>query len=116
LFVLLGILLALGAGLWMSALNVKYRDFQVLSPFVVQVGFFLSPIGYRSAAIPDDWRWLYDLNPMVGIVDGIRWSLLAGEAELRTGTLAVSVTAAMLLLASGLRYFRRAEKDFADVI
>lgn len=116
LFALLGILLTLGAGLWLSALNVRYRDFQVLAPFVIQVGFFLSPVGYRSTSVPERFQWLYDLNPMVGVIDGIRWSLLGGETELRAGALTVSLLVAVGLLVTGLRYFRHAEKHFADVI
>lgn len=116
LFAFVGVMLAFGIGLWLSALNVRYRDFQVLAPFMVQIGFFLSPVGYRSANIPDNWQWLYDLNPMVGVIEGIRWSLLAGDSALRTEALVASGVAAIVVFLTGLRYFRRAERYFADVI
>jgi len=115
LFVLLTLIAALGTGLWLTALTVKYRDFRFVVPFLLQVGLFLSPVGFSSTNLPN-WRMLYSLNPMVGAIDGFRWCLLRGEPPLDAATLAISVAMAILLLISGLWYFRRTERSFADVI
>ena len=115
LFILLTLLTALGTGLWLTALTVKYRDFRYVVPFLLQVGLFLSPVGFSSTNLPN-WRLLYSLNPMVGAIDGFRWCLLHGEPALNTGSLAVSVGMTALLLISGLWYFRHTERTFADVI
>ncbi len=115
LFVLLTLLTALGTGLWLTALTVKYRDFRFVVPFLLQVGLFLSPVGFSSTNLPH-WRLLYSLNPMVGVIDGFRWCLLHGEPALNAGNLAVSVGMALLLLLTGLWYFRHTERSFADVI
>lgn len=114
-FVLLALLAALGVGLWLSALNVQYRDVRYTIPFLTQVWFFISPIAYPTSLVPESWRFLYSLNPMVGVVEGFRWALL-DKASLPGMPLAVSAGIAILLLISGLFYFRRMEKTFADVV
>jgi lipopolysaccharide transport system permease protein len=116
LFVLLAFAAALGPGLWLCALNVKYRDFRYIVPFIVQFGLYISPVGFSSSVVPEQWRLLYSLNPMVGVIDGFRWCLLRGGAGLYWPGFALSVGLTALLLWSGLRYFRRTEKTFADVI
>ncbi|MDX2032111.1 MAG: ABC transporter permease [Blastocatellia bacterium] len=116
LFIALAFGAAFGAGLWLCALNVKYRDFRYIVPFIVQFGLYISPVGFSSAIIPAQWRLAYALNPMVGVIDGFRWSLLRGQSPLDTTAVAASVVITLLLCASGIRYFRRMEKTFADVI
>ncbi len=115
-FLLLAFGLSLGLGLLFAALNVEYRDFRYIVPFMVQFGLFVSPIAFSTADVPGQWRALYALNPMVGIIDGFRWSLLGGRARLdpQSVTISVAVTAAALML--GLWYFRRMEHGFADRI
>jgi len=115
LFILLTLLTALGTGLWLTALTVKYRDFRFVVPFLLQVGLFLSPVGFSSTNLPN-WQLLYSLNPMVGAIDGFRWCLLHGEPALNFGNLAISVTMSALLLFTGLWYFRHTERTFADII
>ena len=115
LFILLTLLAALGTGLWLTALTVKYRDFRFVVPFLLQVGLFLSPVGFSSTNLPN-WQLLYSLNPMVGAIDSFRWCLLHGEPVLNFGNLAVSVGMTTMLLISGLWYFRHTERTFADVI
>jgi lipopolysaccharide transport system permease protein len=115
-FVLLAFALSVGFGLLLATLNVEYRDFRYVVPFIVQFGLFISPIAFSTANVPESWRTLYALNPMVGIIDGFRWSILAGRTPLdpRSVGLSVAVTASFLLL--GVWYFRRMERGFADVI
>jgi lipopolysaccharide transport system permease protein len=115
LFIALTLITAIGTGLWLTALTVKYRDFRFIVPFLLQVGLFLSPVGFSSTNLPN-WRFVYSLNPMVGAIDGFRWCLLRGEPALDPVNLATSVGMALLLLASGLWYFRRTERTFADII
>ena len=115
LLVLLAFSAALGGGLWMASLNVKYRDFRYIIPFVVQVGFYLSPVGFSSSLVPEQWRLLYSLNPMVGVIDGFRWAILGGGHLYWPGLL-LSIGLTLLLLASGFWYFRKTERTFADVI
>jgi len=114
-FVLLAMVTALGVGLWLSALNVEYRDVRYAIPFLIQFWLFATPIAYPSSVVPERWRPLYGLNPMAGVVEAFRWALL-GKAEGPGPMLAVSVAAVILLLISGLFYFRRMEKTFADVV
>ncbi len=114
-FICLTLLTAIGTGLWLTALTVKYRDFRFIVPFLLQVGLFLSPVGFSSTNLPN-WRFIYSLNPMVGAIDGFRWCLLRGEPVLNPVNLVTSVGMALLLLASGLWYFRRTERSFADII
>jgi len=107
--------LSLGLGLFLAALNVEYRDFRYVVPFIVQFGMFISPVAFSTADVPERWRMLYSLNPMVGIIDGFRWSLLGGDA-LPPGTLWISVIVTVLMMLLGIWYFRRMEHGFADVI
>jgi lipopolysaccharide transport system permease protein len=116
LFLLLGAATALGAAYWLSALTVKYRDFRYVVPFVLQAGLFISPVGFSSTIVPESLRTLYSINPLVGVIDGFRWALLGGATPLNPVGLTISVVLAVLLLASGIRYFRATEKTFADVI
>ncbi len=115
-FVLIGFLAALGPGLWITALNVKYRDFRYVIPFFVQFGLYISPVGFSSAVIPDQWRLLYSLNPMVGVIDGFRWCLLGGESTIYWPGFALSIGITVLFLYFGIRQFRKTEKSFADLI
>jgi lipopolysaccharide transport system permease protein len=115
LFVLLVTMTALGAGLWLSALNVQYRDVRYIVPFLIQVWLFATPIVYSSRLVPEPWRAIYGLNPMAGVVDGFRWALL-GNGQAPGLPLAVSALTVAGLLISGLYYFRRMEDTFADVV
>jgi lipopolysaccharide transport system permease protein len=115
-FVLLAFVAAMGTGLWLCALNVEYRDFRYVVPFLVQFGLYVSPVGFSSSVVPEEWRLLYSLNPMVGVVEGFRWALLRGESPLWWPGLWSSVIVTGLLIVSGLWYFRRVERTFADVI
>lgn len=114
LFVLLAFVAALGVGLWLSAMNVKYRDVRFAVPFVVQVWMFATPVVYPSSLLPEPWRTLYGLNPMTGVIEGFRWALL-GTKTVPGPIVLVSAVAALALLVSGAYYFRRMEKSFADV-
>ncbi len=114
-FILLAVTTALGVGFWLSALNVEYRDVRYTIPFISQLWLFISPVAYPSSIVPGPWRFLYSLTPMVGVIEGFRWALL-DKASLPGMPLAVSAGIAMLLLISGLFYFRRMEKSFADVV
>ena len=116
LFVGLAVVTALGGGLWMSALNVKYRDFRYIIPFLVQFGLYVSPVGFSSAVIPEQWRFVYSLNPIVGVIDGFRWALLGGEATFYLPGFVLSVIVSFAFFISGLTYFRKAERSFADMI
>ena len=115
-FVLLAFGLALGFGLLFAALNVEYRDFRYIVPFIVQFGVFVSPIAFSTADVPEKWRTLYALNPLVGIIDGFRWSLLGGHAPLDAGAVAISAAVTAATIVVGIWYFRRMEHGFADVI
>lgn len=115
-FILIACATALGAGLWMAALTVKYRDFRYVVPFVVQLGLFVSPVGFSSDLVPEKWRLLYSLNPLVGVIDGFRWAILGGDTRLNLLGFSLSLTIVLLLLTSGIWYFRRMERTFADVI
>ena len=115
-FVILAFAATLGAGLWVAALTVEYRDFRIILPFVVQLGLYVSPVGFQSSVIPERFRLLYAVNPMVGIIDGVRWSLLGARTTIYWPAIAISVIEVTILLASGIRYFRKTELTFADVI
>lgn len=115
-FVLLVFALSLGLGLLLAALNVEYRDFRYIVPFIVQFGLFISPIAFSSSDVPESWRLLYALNPVVGIIDGFRWSLLAGHTALYPYTVGLSVAVTFSVVLIGVWYFRRVERSFADVI
>jgi lipopolysaccharide transport system permease protein len=116
LFIILALMTALGAGLWLAALNVKYRDFRHIVPFIVQFGLYISPVGFSSGVIPDRWRFIYSLNPMVGVIDGFRWAVLGGDLKLYMPGFLLSVVLTVLIFCFGLVYFRRTERIFADVI
>ena len=115
LFVMFAAVTALAVGLWLSALNVQYRDVRYVVPFLVQLWLFASPVAYPSSLVPEPWDAVYGLNPMVGVIEGFRWALL-GEAQPPGSMLAVSVAATAALLVGGLLYFRRMERSFADVV
>jgi lipopolysaccharide transport system permease protein len=116
LLVMVAIGTALGAGLWIAALNVKYRDFRYVIQFLVQAGLFISPVGFSSTIVPEEWRLLYSLNPMVGVIDGFRWALLGVNVPLYWPGTLLSVVLVSLLLVTGVGYFRKTERTFADVI
>lgn len=115
-FLFLAFVASLSAGLYVAALNVKYRDFKYIVPFVVQFGLYISPVGFSSSIVPEKWKLLYSLNPMVGIIDGFRWAILGGDNHLYIPGMLVSIGVIILILLFSLRYFRRTEKTFADII
>jgi lipopolysaccharide transport system permease protein len=115
-FILLAFLASMGPSLWITALNVKYRDFRYVIPFVVQFGLYVSPVGFSSSVVPEEWRLLYSLNPMVGVIDGFRWCILGGQSPLYLPGLAVSLCVTVFFLLFGIRRFRKTEKSFADLI
>ena len=116
LFVLIALAAAVGAGLWTAALNVRYRDVRFAIPFVVQLGLYVSPVGFSSTLIPGQWRLLYSVNPMVGVIDGFRWAILGGDTPLYWPGILLSLAIIVVILATGIRHFRATEKTFADVI
>lgn len=115
-FVAVAFMTSLGIGVWITALNVKYRDFRYVIPFIVQLGLYVSPVGFSSSIIPDQWRLVYSLNPLVGVIDGFRWCLLGGESQLYFPGLGVSLGVTAFFLWLGIRQFRKLEKSFADLI
>jgi lipopolysaccharide transport system permease protein len=115
LFIIVALLTALGVGVWLSALNVKYRDIGLAVPFFVQVWLFASPVAYATSLVPEEWRWAYGLNPMVGVIEGFRWALL-GQTAPNISIMVASTAIAGFLLVSGWFYFRKTEREFADVI
>ena len=115
-FVVLAFLTSMGPALWITALNVKYRDFRYVIPFIVQFGLYISPVGFSSTVVREHWRLLYSLNPMVGIIDGFRWCILGGQSQLQMQSLAVSVLVAGFFLWFGMHRFRSIERSFADLI
>ncbi len=115
-FILIAFAAAVGVGLWLAALNVEYRDFRYIVPFIVQFGLYISPVGFSSSVVPQQWRLLYSLNPMVGVIDGFRWAILGGNSQIYLPGFALSVGLVALLLVSGIWYFRKMERTFADVI
>src|SRR6185436_13789472 len=115
-FIILAFGAAFGAGLWLCALNVKFRDFRYIVPFIVQFGLYISPVGFSSAIVPDKWRLVYSLNPMVGVIEGFRWCLLRGESPLQWSVVLLSCGLVVLLCLTGVWHFRKTEKTFADVI
>jgi lipopolysaccharide transport system permease protein len=116
LFVVLTLLASLGPGLWITALNVKYRDFRYVIPFLVQFGLYVSPVGFSSHVIPQQWRLLYSLNPMVGVIDGFRWCILGSDSSIYWAGFALSLALVGCFLWLGVRQFRKMEKRFADLI
>jgi lipopolysaccharide transport system permease protein len=115
LFILLALLTALSVGLWLSAINVKYRDVGYVIPFLIQLWMFASPVAYPVSMVPQKWQFLYSLNPMAGVIEGFRWALL-GKASPDFGVIAVSTTVVVVLLSCGLIYFKRMERKFADLV
>ncbi len=116
LFVAMAFLASLGPGLWITALNVKYRDFRYVIPFIVQFGLYVSPVGFSSSVVPPEWRLLYSLNPVVGVIDGFRWAILGGESNLYIPGFLLSWAVIAFFLWLGIRQFRKMEKSFADLI
>lgn len=116
LFILIAFLAAMGAGLWLAALNVQYRDFRYIVPFIVQFGLYVSPVGFSSSIVPEQWKLWYSLNPMVGVIDGFRWAILGQNTQFLTYEFAISLSLVFLLLITGISYFRKMERTFADVI
>lgn len=121
LFLLLALITAMGTGLFIAALNVKYRDFRIIIPFIVQIGLYVSPVGYSSSEvysrdIPQVFKFIYALNPMVGVIDGFRWCVMGGNTPLHIPEFIASIGISLLFLFIGIRYFRKMEKTFADVI
>jgi lipopolysaccharide transport system permease protein len=116
LFILIAFAAAMGAGLWLAALNVEYRDFRYIVPFIVQFGMYITPVGFSSNVVPEKWRLIYSLNPMVGVIDGFRWAILGGSSSIYLPGFALSLGLVVLMLISGIWYFRRTERTFADVI
>lgn len=115
-FILISFAASMGAGLWLASLNVQYRDFRYIVPFVVQFGLYISPVGFSSQIVPQSWRLLYSLNPMVGVIDGFRWAILGSESNLYVPGFLLSLALVILLLISGIWFFRKMERTFADVI
>ncbi len=116
LFILVACAASMGAGLWFAALTVEYRDFRYVVPFIVQLGLYVSPVGFSSSIIPEKWRVLYSINPMVGVIDGFRWAILGQNSQIYWPGFVLSIIFVILLLLSGIWYFRRTERTFADVI
>jgi lipopolysaccharide transport system permease protein len=115
-FIVLAFTASFGIGLWLCALNVEYRDFRYIVPFIVQFGLYISPVGFSSSIVPEKWRLLYSLNPMVGVIDGFRWCLLRGQSPFQLSAFSISVFITVILCVTGIWYFRKMEKTFADVI
>ena len=115
-FAVLAFLASLGPGLWITALNVKYRDFRYVIPFILQFGLYVSPVGFSSTVVPEKWRLLYSLNPIVGVIDGFRWCVLGGDSQLHMPGFLLSLCVIALFVWLGIAYFRRTEQSFADMI
>ncbi|MEQ9552989.1 MAG: ABC transporter permease [Coleofasciculus sp. G3-WIS-01] len=115
-FTIIAFAASMGAGLWLAALNVKYRDFRYIVPFIVQFGLYISPVGFSSTIVPQEWRLVYSLNPMVGVIDGFRWAILGGDAKIYLPGFLLSLGLVFGVLVSGVWYFRKVERTFADVI
>lgn len=119
LFIGIAFAASIGAGLWLAALNVKYRDFRYIVPFIVQFGLYISPVGFSSSVVFErfpQWGWIYSLNPMVGVIDGFRWAILGGDFNLYLPGFMLSMVLVVLLFVTGIWYFRKVERTFADVI
>lgn len=115
-FIAIAFAASMGCGLWLCSLNVKYRDFRYIVPFIVQFGLYISPVGFSSSIVPEKWRLLYSLNPMVGVIDGFRWAILGGESQIYLPGFLLSMLLVFILFVSGIQYFRKVERTFADVI
>jgi lipopolysaccharide transport system permease protein len=115
-FILISFAASMGVGLWLAALTVQYRDFRFVVPFIIQFGLYISPVGFSSSIVPDQWRLLYSINPIVGVIDGFRWAILRGASSLYLPGFILSLVLVLLSLWSGIWYFRKMERTFADVI
>jgi lipopolysaccharide transport system permease protein len=116
LFLFMAFITAYGCSLWLGALNVRYRDFRYIVPFIVQFGLYVSPVGFSSSVVPEQWRLLYSLNPMVGVIDGFRWAILGGDVMIYWPGFILSMILVIFIFVTGLFYFRNTERTFADVI
>lgn len=116
LFLIIAFLASIGPGLWLTALNVKYRDFRYIVPFIVQMGLYISPVGFSSNLVSEKWKFLYSLNPMVGVIEGFRWCILGGDYEIDFVAFTLSMCIVLFFLYFGISQFRRMEKSFADLI
>jgi lipopolysaccharide transport system permease protein len=116
LFIGIAFAASMGAGLWLASLNVQYRDFRFIVPFIVQFGLYISPVGFSSSVVPEQWRLLYSLNPMVGVIDGFRWAILGTSYDIYVPGFVLSLTLVLFFLVTGIWYFRKMERTFADVI
>ena len=116
LFILYAFITVLAASIWISALNVRYRDFRYIIPFIVQFGLYVSPVGFSSDIVPEQWRLIYSINPMVGVIDGFRWAILGDASRFYWPGFLLSVCLVLVMLLTGFRYFRKTERTFADVI
>jgi len=115
-FIVLALLASIGPGLWITALNVKYRDFRYIIPFVVQVGLYVSPVGFSSKVVPKQWRLLYSLNPVVGVIDGFRWCILGSDSPIYVPGFLFSLVIIAFFLWLGVSHFRKTERTFSDLI
>jgi len=115
-FIFIAFLASFGTGLWLTTMNVKFRDFRYIVPFIVQLGLYISPVGFSSSVVPEKWRLLYSLNPMVGVIDGFRWCILGGESKIYMPGFLLSIGVIVLLMWYAIRHFRKMEKAFADYI
>ncbi|WP_414576662.1 ABC transporter permease [Anabaena sp. CCY 9402-a] len=115
-FIAVAFAASMGAGLWLASLNVQYRDFRYIVPFIVQFGLYISPVGFSSSVVPEQWRLIYSLNPIVGVIDGFRWAILGGESHIYLPGFILSLALVFWLFISGIWYFRKMERKFADVI
>jgi lipopolysaccharide transport system permease protein len=116
LFLVLAFAASFGFSMWLAALNVKYRDFRYVVPFIVQFGLYVSPVGFTSSIVPEKWRLLYSLNPMVGVIDGFRWAILGGNTQMYWPGFLLSTALTVVILVTGSRYFRKTERVLADII
>jgi lipopolysaccharide transport system permease protein len=115
-FIAFALLASIGPALWIASLNARYRDFRIIVPFLLQLGLYVSPVGFSSSIIPEQWQLIYSVNPMVGVIDGFRWCILGGQSQLSLPNLAVSLAVTAIFLWFGVRRFRKTEKSFADTI
>lgn len=115
-FIVIALAASMGAGLWIASMNVKYRDFRYIIPFIVQLGLYISPVGFSSTIVPEEWKLLYSLNPMVGVIDGFRWAILGKQSFFYIPGTTLSLCIVIIIFISGLWFFRKTENSFADII
>jgi lipopolysaccharide transport system permease protein len=115
-FLIVAFLASIGPGIWLTSLTVKYRDFRYIVPFIVQFGLYISPVGFSSNIVPEKWRFIYSLNPMVGVIDGFRWCILGGDMNINVQGFVLSMIVVFFFLWLGIYQFRKMEKTFADLI